>query len=230
MFLNVYFYIFIMLSFLSGTAIYARKHGLEYLSAAYICLVVAAGFLANKIVSFGPYQVPSASIIASCTFFVTDIISELWGKEQSIKTAKCGMLALILLIVSQSISQHWPCSPYHQVACEKFNDALNQTPRIITASIIAFVISQTLDIHLFHSIRRSTKGRALWMRNNFSTIPAQTIDTIVFVTISFYGIFENDIILDMIVGFVAIKFSIALLDTPFIYLVRSICKKINQSA
>ena len=107
----------------------------------------------------------------------------------------------------------------------QFDQVLGMTPRIILASFIAFIVSQHVDIYLFHYFKHKTNNKALWLRNNFSTIPAQTIDTLLFVLIAFAGKFSFQDLSKMILGFISIKFAIAIIDTPFIYLVRNICQK-----
>ena len=150
MIFQVYLFVMIILGLCSALAVFSYRYGLEYLLATYISFIIAASFLANKFVSYGPFEIPSASIIASATFFITDLVSELWGKKESSKIAKSGLVALGVLVVAQYISQIWPCSPSGLHKGMQFDQVLGMTPRIILASFIAFIVSQHVDIYLFH--------------------------------------------------------------------------------
>jgi len=96
-------------------------------------------------------------------------------------------------------------------------------PRILLASLSAFIISQFIDVYAFDKIKRKLpENKFLWIRNNVSTIISQAIDTSIFVPIAFYGVVSNEILLGLMLSTYAIKVIVALLDTPFIYLAKKI--------
>ena len=93
--------------------------------------------------------------------------------------------------------------------------------RIMVASIIAYIISQYHDIWAFEFWKAKTKGRFLWLRNNFSTIVSQAIDTLIFMFIAFYHLtpkFDALFILELAIPYYLFKIAFAIMDTPFIYL------------
>ena len=79
----------------------------------------------------------------------------------------------------------------------------------------SYAVSQHLDVWIFHKIKEKTKGKHLWLRNNVSTLISQFIDTLIFITIVFYGVCP---LWNAIFGQYIIKVIIALLDTPIVYL------------
>lgn len=83
------------------------------------------------------------------------------------------------------------------------------------ASLGAFSVSQFLDVFLFHKMKEKCNEEKKWLRNNLSTMTSQLADTIIFITIAFYGVVDN--LPAMIVGQYAIKLLLALGDTPFFY-------------
>lgn len=194
----------------------ALRYGFEIIASVYAVLVVLGSILAAKIVNFGFFSVPSAIIVASATFFVTDIICELWGKQYAKKAVWLGILGLLILMVSQSIAISWPSSIESSI---KYDEVMSQTPRIAIASFLAYLVSQFLDVNVFHRVKELTQGRFLWFRNNGSTFFSQVVDTIVFVVIAFYGTHPNQQIFSIIFGMISVKLFIALVDTPFLYFV-----------
>jgi hypothetical protein len=94
---------------------------------------------------------------------------------------------------------------------------LGQSNRIILGSLVAYYASQHVDVWLFALLRRAMHGRGLWLRNNVSTIAAQTLDTVLFILIAFYGK-PGYPIGTMIATQLLVKYAIAVADTPFVYL------------
>jgi hypothetical protein len=84
--------------------------------------------------------------------------------------------------------------------------------------MIAYLVSQHHDVWAYGFWRKKTGGRHMWLRNNASTMTSQGIDTLIFITLAFYGLVPNSILLQMMAGQYVIKILIAALDTPFIYL------------
>jgi uncharacterized integral membrane protein (TIGR00697 family) len=91
-------------------------------------------------------------------------------------------------------------------------------PRIVLASMVAYLVSQHHDVFAFSFWRRKTKARFLWLRNNASTMVSQALDTGLFITIAFWGTVPNNILVNMLITQYIIKLAIAALDTPFCYL------------
>jgi len=208
--------VWILATFCIGllSGVLAKRFGVEYLIALVSALVVMANIFANKIVQFGFFVVPAGVIVYSMTFFITDIISEKWGKEKARITVWAGFFSSLVLIVSVYIVRQWQPAVYATEISEMFGRVLALTPRITIASFIAYLLSQHHDVWAFHFLKKKTKGRYLWLRNNISTIMSQLIDSVIFIVIAFYGVFP---VLALILGQWAAKIIIALIDTPFIY-------------
>lgn len=183
------------------------------LNSLFVGSLIIASVLASKIITVFGLVVP-AGVLAYCvTFMVTDVISELWGREKANTVVLGGFWALLLSLVLVRLAVHWPPAAFwpHDPA---FRTVLDSTSRIIVASFSAYLLSQYHDVWAFHVLRRLTHGKYLWVRNNLSTAASQLIDTVVFITIAFYGVMP---ITPLIVGQWLIKLTIALLDTPVVY-------------
>jgi len=224
-FLLVILWIILTFAVGSGAAILGRKYGVEYPIAFVSALVVMASIFANKIVMFGPFSVPAGVIVFSMTFFITDILCEEFGKKYAKKAAWAGFYSMLLLIISVYIVSAWTPAPFAKDFSEMFSKVLSLTPRIALASFLAYLISQNHDIWAFHFWKKKTHGKYLWLRNNASTIVSQLIDSVIFITIAFYGVFP---ILPLILGQWVVKVIIALIDTPFMYATIFILKKIKN--
>lgn len=204
------------LGIVSISAIIAKKYGPEYIIGISAAMVVIANVLASKIVTFLFWEIDAGTIVYASIFLLTDMLSEFYGKQEARKAVWTGFFASIILMLSVYIALNWQAAPSwtNQAA---FEAVFSNTWRIIVASMLAYVISQNHDVWMYDKLKRLTKGRYLWLRNNLSTAISQLLDTVVFVTVAFYGLFP---IWNMIIGLYFAKLIIAFLDTPFLYAVK----------
>ena len=191
------------------------------LVSVFVGTLVISSVLASKIITVLGLFVP-AGVLAYCvTFVVTDVISEIWGKERANRVVFSGFITLLATFLLIRLALAWEAAPFWREQ-RAFSAILGSTSRIIIASFIASLASQYHDVWAFHLWRKWTAGRHLWLRNNASTVVSQFIDTVIFITIAFYGTMP---VFPLIKGQYLIKVLIALLDTPFVYLVVILIRK-----
>ncbi len=213
------------LAFATGTALLAKRYGVHWLIGLFAVSASLAGILSNKMVIFGPLTLPGGVLLFSMTFFITDIISEKWNKTLAQQAVFVGLISSILITIAIYIVIMWPGAPFAVEQSEIFAQALGMTPRIVLAGLVTYLISQNVDVFLFHTIKSKTGTKHLWLRNNGSTIISQLLDTSIFTALAFYGIFP---IFPVIISSWLVKVLIAAFDTPFIYIASSAMDKIKN--
>jgi uncharacterized integral membrane protein (TIGR00697 family) len=203
---------------------YARKYKRpDGLTALYVLYAALSQIMASKIATFdlgfAKFQAPAAVLVFSVTFLLTDIVNEEFGRKAVQRMIFLTLITQIGMVVFLQIGGHLPAAPFwHGQAA--WDSLLGVVWRITIASWITFVVSENLDAWLFAFFRRRTNGKHLWMRNIFSTIPALTVDTVIFVTLAFAG---SDIPLWTIMkGQFATKYLVGVLSIPFIYINRAV--------
>lgn len=207
------------LAIVTASAILAARRGPEIAVGVFASLTVLANLLAVKTISFGPFIAPAAVLVYASTFLLTDILSEFFGKEKARLAVWAGLAANVVMLVSVLIALRWSASPLMDPGLASSFDAVyGFAPRVVAASMVAYLVSQHHDVWAYHFWKEKTGGKRLWLRNNASTAASQAIDTLIFITLAFYGILPNSVLIQMMVGQYAIKLLIAALDTPFIYL------------
>lgn len=180
-----------------------------------------------KLIGGMTISIPGAVLCYAITFLMTDVIGEIWGKKEANKAVLfgfiCQTIATLLIVFTQILPA---TNPDMQNA---YNMLLGQNIIFVIGSLIAYFISQSWDVYIFHKIRDkyiakhgSTVG-GRWIWNNASTMTSQILDTIIFIGISFglgFGwLWNNPIgLLNMFVGQYLVKFLLAALDTPIFYL------------
>ena len=137
----------------------------------------------------------------------------------------CSLLSLLIItiVINLDPSEAWLSgSPYKTLdqMTTAFNSVFSLPGILITASMSAYLIAQLIDINIFHIVKRLTKSRFLWLRNNISTMCSQLVDTIVVNSIFLgYGMnLESKIIVQIIICNYLVKIIFAAIDTPLVYL------------
>ncbi|HOO54047.1 MAG TPA: queuosine precursor transporter [Methanothrix sp.] len=207
------------LAIVTVCAVLATRYGVEIAIGVFAALTVLANLIAAKTIAFGPFIAPAAVLVYASTFLMTDILSELFGREKARLAVWTGFISNIVMLVSILIAVRWSASPVMDPGlAASFNAVFGFAPRVIAASMVAYLVSQHHDVWAYGFWRDKTEGRHLWLRNNASTMVSQAIDTVIFISLAFYAVLPNSILMQMMVGQYAIKLLIAALDTPFMYL------------
>lgn len=194
-----------------------RSHDRAFiiLISIFVGSITIASVLAAKIVNIFGLYVPAGVLAYSVTFVCTDVISEVWGKRTANLTVLGGFISLLFVLLLVQIGLALPPAPFWD-GDESFKSILDATSRIILASFTAYVVSQFHDVWAFHFWKKITRDRHLWLRNNLSTAISQFLDSLIFITIAFYGVMP---VWPLIFGQWIIKFAMAVLDTPVIYMI-----------
>jgi uncharacterized integral membrane protein (TIGR00697 family) len=187
------------------------------------CLLVA-NILAVKLVSIGGWVVPAGVIAYPLTFLFTDVITELYGRRIASRVVWLGFGVNILMVILVVGGKLLPPAPLWE-GQSAYESILGMVPRIVLASMVAYLISQHHDVFAFHFWREKTKGKFLWLRNNASTMVSQALDTGLFITIAFWGTVPTGVLENMLLTQYLIKLGIAALDTPFCYLLVGLLKE-----
>ena len=178
--------------------------------------------------SIGSFTItaPVAVLIFPFTFQITDIVNENFGQKATHRMIFIAFITQIFMTIFIWFSIEMPGGPYWGADDQSYwTNFLGSTVRITVASWIAFLITENLDALLFAKLKKYTNGKHLWVRNVFSDIPTLALDSLIFVSIAFGGVFP---IWTIIWGQILTKWFFGVIDTPFMYLSRGITSgKIN---
>lgn len=202
---------------------YARKYNRpDAIIGLYVTFVLISNLIAFKVsefnLGFTTLYATAASIIFPVTFLLTDVVNEKFGRKETQRMIFIAFIAQISTAIFILISIYLKPAPFWS-SQEIFKTVFGFAPRIMLASWIAFLISENADAYIFSWFKKLTQGRHLWSRNVFSSIPAMALDTIIFVTIGFYGIQP---LAPLILGVLIIKWMVGIINIPFMYINRRI--------
>ena len=158
------------------------------------------------------------NIVYATSFLVTDILSENYSKKDAFKAVIIGFMSLIFMTVIMQIAILFQPSA-DDFAQESLQTIFGIMPRIALASLTAFLLSEFHDIWAYDFWKKKFTGsKNIWIRNNASTAVSQLIDSSVFTAIAFLGVFPNDIFIEILITTCVLKWIVAALDTPCVYI------------
>lgn len=192
-----------------------NNDNLIMLNGLFLVSLVISNVVASKIVNIFGLTVPAAVVAYPITFLMTDIIGEIWGKEEANKTVKRGLILQIFSSFLILLAINLPIVSFTNDFQTQFQSVLGNNIRFTIASLVAYVLSQANDVYIFHKLKEKCNRKQKWLRNNLSTLLSQLIDTSIFITIGFWGQVPN--LIHMIFSQYIIKAILALFDTPFFY-------------
>ena len=190
-------------------------------------MVCIAGVLGNKQVALGPLAV-EAGIFAFLMLVVTSsAVAELHGRQMANRLVLIGFVPLLVSLVLSILVLELPASP--EMAPERlsaFETIMGGTPRIWLGGILAYGISTLLNVTIFSRLKTSEGSRLLWLRAGVASVLSQIVDTLIFITIAFYGVFP---IAELLMGQMIAKVVLsALLVPPAVYLFVALGRKLDS--
>jgi uncharacterized integral membrane protein (TIGR00697 family) len=153
------------------------------------------------------------------TFLITDLISEIYGKKSANQVVITGIFASFFSMGILLIANEVPAIKNSPIDDQTFNEVFALSPIAVLASMIAYLIAQFIDIRIYHFWKNLTKGKMLWLRNNFSTFTSQFVDSLLVIgLLSIFGVLEWTLFWGLVISSFLFKVLVAALDTPLLYL------------
>jgi queuosine precursor transporter len=212
------FWIVVVTAFTFLGAWYVRKYNRpDALIALYVTFVILSQIIAAKIaeydLGFMVVTAPAAVIIYSVTYLFTDIVNEKFGRTETHRMIAIAFASQVAMVFFLWLGTIVKPAPFWQGQAA-WDSIIGLVPRITLASMIAFLVSENLDAVVFHFFKKLTHGKYLWMRTVVSGIPSLTVDTLLFITIAFYGSMPLQA---LFIGQIATKYLVGLINIPFMY-------------
>ena len=178
------------------------------------------------------FELSVGIIFYPITFLVTDVVSEIFGKQKAKQMVFSGIISTVFCLFVIYVANYLPATEWSPVDNTTFNLVFGNTALAVGASMFAYLCAQLIDIRIYHFLKKITYGKHLWLRNNLSTIPSQCLDTcLILFLLCLGGAIPWDKFLILFAQGFFFKIIIAIIDTPIIYLcVFYLRKKFNLSS
>ncbi len=195
--------------------------------ALFVTVLMVSNTVAVKITHLGPFYFDGATILFPLTYIFGDILTEVYGYKRSRIVVWTGFLACVFMSLIYWLVGILPAANDWQQQ-DAYLAILGQTPRIVIASLIAYLGGEFVNAFILAKMKIATKGRYLWTRTIGSTIVGQAVDTVLFVSIAFLGIIPANMLMYMIVSNYVFKVVFEALATPFTYATVGLVKKVED--
>lgn len=200
-----------------------------YLGALFITSLVVSNLIFQKFFFWKPFgdvtvfgaplfEISVGILPYPVTFLITDLISEVFGKKKANQIVVAGIFASFFSLLIVYTANAVPATVWSPVDNGLFTSVFGNTIIAVFASMMAYLLAQFVDIQIYHFWKDLTKGKNLWLRNNFSTFSSQFIDTFtVVLLLCSFGEIPWERFTGLIISGFIFKIIIALLDTPLLY-------------
>jgi queuosine precursor transporter len=213
---------------LSLTLLMFRLFGKQGLYAVICLNVLLCNLQGPKLTTVFGLPTSLGVILYSGIYFATDLLGERYGKREANRAVWIGFCVSVSIVLFMAISLQFrptEVSPRANDLAVRAHGALTflfgYTPRFVFGSLLAYLVSQTHDVWLFHKIKGWTGRRHLWLRNTLSTTVSQAIDTTIYSLVVWWAVLDLPTAIQLAGAKYLFKFVVAVLDTPFIYWARS---------
>lgn len=191
------------------------------LGALFIAALITCNLIANKFISldlgFKTFVISAGVLPYPITFLITDILSELYGQKRTTHVVLAGLVASLFVLLILWLGAQFPAIDGSPVDDVMFDTVFRNAWRVIAASMFAYLFAQLIDVRLFHFWKKVTGGKKLWVRNNFSTMLSQGVDTTLVVVVLFLGVESWSTMSGYILDGWLFKVICAALDTVVFY-------------
>ena len=197
------------------------RRDIVYLALAgfFVTNAILGELTGGKLFTLGPFTLSIGVIPWPVVFIATDLINEYFGREGVRRLTLMTIALIVYAFVVLFLAMQVPAASFSPVSDANFQAVFGQSLWIIVGSVIAFAVSQLVDVGIFWLVRRKTGGRYLWMRATGSTVISQLIDSIVIIGIAFWlpGKIQTSEFLTVAASNYSFKLIVALGITPLLY-------------
>ena len=197
---------------------------LAVISVLFVSVLLISNVASTKIVDFGWFTFDGGTLLFPLSYIFGDILTEVYGYKRSRGVIWLGFLsALVMSLVFMAVGALPAASDWGNQ--EAYDAILGQTPRIVLASLIAYLAGEFSNSFILAKMKIMTAGKHLWARTIGSTVVGELIDSTLFILIAFAGILPASLLLTLIVSNYIFKTLIEVAFTPLTYKIVNFLKK-----
>jgi hypothetical protein len=184
----------------------------------FVATLVTSNIIAVKLTALGPFTVPAAIVIFPLAYLFGDVLTEVWGYATARIVIWTGFAANVIAVCFVAIAVAVPSSPAYSNG-SAYSAILGMTPRIVIASLVAYLCGEFVNSFVLAKLKIATSGRLLWTRTIGSTLIGQGIDTVIFISIAFAGVLPFPVLRTVIRDQWILKVLYEIVATPLTYAV-----------
>lgn len=193
-------------------------------TAVFVTSLITANIIAVKLVGIASLIFPAAVIIFPISYIFGDVLTEVYGYQRARQVIWLGFLCNLLAVIAIHLGQILPPASFWQ-GQPAYEQILGYTPRLLVASFIAYLIGEFANSIVLAKMKIATRGRWLWTRTIGSTLVGEGLDSMVFISIAFFGTIPSSALTSTIITQWLMKSAYEALVTPLTYLAVNFLKR-----
>jgi queuosine precursor transporter len=194
------------------------------IAALFVTCLLTANIIAVKLIVLFGFLVPAGIIIFPLSYLFGDVLTEVYGYGAARRVIWLGFACNLLAVIAIVLGGLAPAAPFWRDQAA-YQTILGFTPRLLLASFTAYLVGEFANSFVLAKLKIATQGRWLWTRTIGSTLVGEGIDTLIFISIAFWGIIPAPLMLTAILTQWVFKVSYEVVATPFTYLVVGFLKR-----
>lgn len=197
----------------------------DFLTAAFVTVLLCSDIIsASKVARIGGFEFGAGILLFPLSYIFGDILTEVYGYARARRAVWSGFTALLFAsLVSWFIVKLPPAPHWHLQSA--YEAVFSMTPRIALSSLVAFFAGEFSNSFVLAKMKIQTKGRFLWIRTIGSTIIGEGVDSLLFYPLAFWGLWENELVVRVLITNYFLKVAWEVIMTPFTYKVVNFLKK-----
>lgn len=200
------------------------SHWFVIVVAIFITCLITANIAAVKLVNLFGFILPAAILVFPISYITGDVLTEVYGYRQARRVIWLGFMCNAMAVAALWLGQMLPPASFWdgQAAYVRI---LGYTPRVLFASFLAYLVGEFANSYILAKMKMATRGRWLWLRTIGSTLVGQGLDSLVFITIAFWGVIPPVALVAAIITQWLAKSIYEAAVTPFTYMAVNFLKK-----
>jgi queuosine precursor transporter len=193
-------------------------------ASVFVTCLITANIIAVKLMLLFGFLVPAGIIVFPLSYLFGDVLTEVYGYPAARRVIWLGFTCNLLAVIAIFLGGLAPAAPFwkDQAAYETI---LGFAPRLLLASFVAYLVGEFTNSFVLAKLKIATQGRWLWTRTIGSTLVGEGLDTVIFISIAFWGVIPAQLMLTAILTQWSFKVVYEVVATPFTYLVVGFLKR-----
>ena len=187
------------------------------IAAVFVTCLITANIIAVKLILLFGFLVPAGIIVFPLSYLFGDILTEVYGYGAARQVIWLGFACNLLAVIAIYLGGIAPAAPFWQQQAA-YDTILGFTPRLLLGSFVAYLVGEFTNSFVLAKLKIATQGRWLWTRTIGSTLIGEGLDTLIFISIVFWGIIPPQLMLQAILTQWIVKVAYEVVATPFTYL------------
>ena len=199
----------------------------DIILAVFAAILLISNLAGTKLIAFGSIITDGGAILFPISYILGDVLTEIYGYKYARRAIWVGLGVMLLAVLCFTIVRYMPPAPEY-TAQASYEAVLGFFPRIVAASLAAFLTGSFLNSFVLAKLKIKTKGKKLWLRLIGSTVVGELCDTVVFAFVAFGGILQGmNMLTYILIGWI-FKTVVEIVFLPITYRVIDKMKQVEK--